>query len=279
MPTLYEILGLERQEYDDINAIRKKYKKLALQWHPDKHSGDRKLAEEKFKEIQAAYEFLSDEQKRRDYKSWCESKQGKGSNNAHDEIASYESWQRSPQQKPSAPPPSQNEGARTARAKKPDSAPHKKQQEEAAFFQNASDAEKDNKYDHKFTFIPKKQTADPLKSFHQACFSELDKIFEADFKRSFVISKEHFPQKARREFSFAANAPLMGFQAWRPVVELREQKTRPHVVILAPPVMLDRIIVELLVASLVKEVTRDLDRQMKKTQIDEPESGTRRFRL
>jgi len=61
---LYEILGVARDaETDDI---KKAYRKLALQYHPDKNPDD-KQAEERFKEVTTAYEILSDEQKRAEY--------------------------------------------------------------------------------------------------------------------------------------------------------------------------------------------------------------------
>ncbi len=46
--------------------IKKAYKKLAMQWHPDRHQWDKK-AEAKFKEINEAYQTLSDSQKRKQY--------------------------------------------------------------------------------------------------------------------------------------------------------------------------------------------------------------------
>lgn len=46
--------------------IKKAYKKLAMQWHPDRHQWDKK-AEAKFKEINEAYQTLSDTQKRKQY--------------------------------------------------------------------------------------------------------------------------------------------------------------------------------------------------------------------
>lgn len=61
---LYEILGVAKGA--DEKAIKAAYRKLALEWHPDKHKGD-KAAEEKFKEINQAYEVLSDKQKRQQY--------------------------------------------------------------------------------------------------------------------------------------------------------------------------------------------------------------------
>ena len=60
----YKILGVNRKASAD--DIRKVYRKLAMQHHPDKNPGDKK-AEDKFKEINEAYQVLSDEQKRARY--------------------------------------------------------------------------------------------------------------------------------------------------------------------------------------------------------------------
>jgi molecular chaperone DnaJ len=60
----YSILGVPRTATAD--EIKKAYRKLAMQHHPDKNPGNKK-AEEKFKEITEAYETLSDEQKRKTY--------------------------------------------------------------------------------------------------------------------------------------------------------------------------------------------------------------------
>lgn len=60
----YKILGVERKASTD--EIRSAYRKLAMKYHPDKNPGDKK-AEEKFKEINEAYQVLSDEQKRAHY--------------------------------------------------------------------------------------------------------------------------------------------------------------------------------------------------------------------
>ena len=48
----YEILGIGKNATDD--EIKRAYRKLAIQNHPDKHQGD-KAAEERFKEISEAY--------------------------------------------------------------------------------------------------------------------------------------------------------------------------------------------------------------------------------
>ena len=60
----YEILGV-RKDADD-EEIKRAYRKLAMQYHPDRNSGD-KEAEEKFKEAAEAYEVLREPDKRRRY--------------------------------------------------------------------------------------------------------------------------------------------------------------------------------------------------------------------
>jgi molecular chaperone DnaJ len=60
----YEILGVSKET--DADTIKKAYRKLAMQFHPDRNPGD-KESEEKFKEAAAAYEVLSDPQKREKY--------------------------------------------------------------------------------------------------------------------------------------------------------------------------------------------------------------------
>ena len=60
----YEVLGVNKTATDD--EIKKAYRKLAKQYHPDLHPGD-KDAESKFKEINEAYEILSDPDKRSKY--------------------------------------------------------------------------------------------------------------------------------------------------------------------------------------------------------------------
>ena len=60
----YEVLGVAKSASQD--EIKKAYRKLARKYHPDKNPGD-KEAEERFKEIQAAYDVLSDAEKRKRY--------------------------------------------------------------------------------------------------------------------------------------------------------------------------------------------------------------------
>src|SRR5512135_2505008 len=60
----YKSLGVERNATEA--EIKSAFRKLALQFHPDRNQGN-KQAEEKFKEINEAYEVLSDTQKRARY--------------------------------------------------------------------------------------------------------------------------------------------------------------------------------------------------------------------
>ena len=72
----YQVLGVERGA--DGKAIKRAYRRLAIQFHPDKNPGD-KRAEDRFKEINEAYEVLGDPAKRAKY----------------DRLgASYQDWQR-----------------------------------------------------------------------------------------------------------------------------------------------------------------------------------------
>ena len=64
MDDLYKTLGVSKNASAD--EIKRAYRKLAFASHPDRHPGD-KAAEERFKQINAAYSVLGDETKRRQY--------------------------------------------------------------------------------------------------------------------------------------------------------------------------------------------------------------------
>ena len=65
----YKVLGVEKTA--TAEQIKKAYRKLAVKYHPDKNPGD-KVAVDKFKEINEAYEVLSDAEKRKKYDQFGE---------------------------------------------------------------------------------------------------------------------------------------------------------------------------------------------------------------
>jgi molecular chaperone DnaJ len=78
----YEILGVSKQA--TAEEIKKAYRKVAMQYHPDRNPGD-KSAEEKFKEAAEAYEILNDADKRAQYDRFGHQafSQGRGGNGAY----------------------------------------------------------------------------------------------------------------------------------------------------------------------------------------------------
>src|ERR1700739_474688 len=60
----YEILGVSKSA--DADELKRAYRKLAMQYHPDRNPDD-KSAEQKFKDINEAYDILKDDQKRAAY--------------------------------------------------------------------------------------------------------------------------------------------------------------------------------------------------------------------
>ena len=73
---LYSVLGVAKGASAD--EIKKAYKKLAMKYHPDRNAGD-KTSETKFKEINNAYETLSDAKKRKQYDTFGSADFGAGS--------------------------------------------------------------------------------------------------------------------------------------------------------------------------------------------------------
>ncbi|KIH65179.1 DnaJ domain protein [Ancylostoma duodenale] len=84
----YKILGVPRNA--NANQIKKAYRKLAKELHPDKHPND-ELAHEKFQDLGAAYEVLSDKEKRATYDRHGEEgvKKMMGGGGGHDPFSSF----------------------------------------------------------------------------------------------------------------------------------------------------------------------------------------------
>ncbi len=61
----YDILGVSKSASAD--DIKKAYRKQALEWHPDRHKDNKEAAEKRFKEINEAYQVLSNPQKKSSY--------------------------------------------------------------------------------------------------------------------------------------------------------------------------------------------------------------------
>jgi molecular chaperone DnaJ len=71
----YSVLGVSKNATQD--EVKKAYRKLAMQYHPDKNKGDKK-AEEKFKELSAAYEIIGDVKKRKEHDTFGSARSGSG---------------------------------------------------------------------------------------------------------------------------------------------------------------------------------------------------------
>uniref|UniRef100_A0A6I8NKY8 DnaJ homolog subfamily B member 11 n=1 Tax=Ornithorhynchus anatinus TaxID=9258 RepID=A0A6I8NKY8_ORNAN len=82
----YKILGVPRSA--SVKDIKKAYRKLALQLHPDRNPDDPR-AQEKFQDLGAAYEVLSDEEKRKQYDDYGEEGLKDGHQGSHGDIFSH----------------------------------------------------------------------------------------------------------------------------------------------------------------------------------------------
>ncbi|MHB8259465.1 MAG: DnaJ domain-containing protein [Bacteroidia bacterium] len=85
MKDYYYILGLTNKSTDE--QIKSAYRKLSVKFHPDKNDGD-KFFEERFKDIQEAYETLSNPSKKASYNLKFQS--GKGASNNNESFKNYE---------------------------------------------------------------------------------------------------------------------------------------------------------------------------------------------
>ncbi len=90
MEDLYKILGVEKTATTD--QLKKAYRKLAMQYHPDRNPDD-KNAEEMFKKVNEAYSILSDDEKRRQYdlygSSQNQANQYQGNSNQYNQAYTY----------------------------------------------------------------------------------------------------------------------------------------------------------------------------------------------
>jgi len=88
----YKILNVSRNASQE--EIKKAYKKAALKWHPDRNPGNAEEASEKFKEVAAAYEVLTDSEKKEIYDRYGEEglKEGGGGGGFHDAGSIFEQF-------------------------------------------------------------------------------------------------------------------------------------------------------------------------------------------
>ncbi len=106
--THYEVLGVERNAHP--TQIKSQHRRLAKQYHPDLNPGDPK-ASQQFREVQAAYDVLSDQDKRRRYDETLRPEPVDSFESFHENVRSYRSYEARP-------------GTGTRRAARPVNRPH-----------------------------------------------------------------------------------------------------------------------------------------------------------
>ena len=97
--THYEVLGVERNAHP--TQIKSQHRRLAKQYHPDLNPGDPK-ASQQFREVQAAYDVLSDQDKRRSYDETLHPNQVEPFEGIHENVRDYHSYNARPRSRTSA---------------------------------------------------------------------------------------------------------------------------------------------------------------------------------
>src|SRR5438046_768465 len=85
--TLYDTLGVAKNASQE--EIKKAYRKLAREHHPDRNPGD-KASEERFKEVQHAYDVLSDDDKRKQYDRFGAANGRPGAQNVNFDFGNFD---------------------------------------------------------------------------------------------------------------------------------------------------------------------------------------------
>jgi DnaJ-class molecular chaperone len=92
MKTYYQILGIEKSASQA--EIKTAYRKLASKYHPDRYSGNTKFAEDMMKDINVAYQVLSDTEKKIAYDEWLNEEQLSSANKSSRSSSSNRSSSR-----------------------------------------------------------------------------------------------------------------------------------------------------------------------------------------